>query len=400
MGGGERARYDLHGSAWKGRHEGRADVLEGPGYLYRPGHILLEDDQEYTADLVAHLEGQVGAVRHEELHEKVELAGLPIRAFQVPEGHDIPGLVERLRAHEHGKPVPNVGPNHVYCGAHEIDGGPWGIPEPAKPGEEPARDPDAAPPRVAILDTGFDHMVEHLHPALYHRLVAEGDEKPVDADGHLSREAGHGTFVAGIIMKLAPELRIRQVRVLDPAGVGDDVEVAHKLAMADAAVINLSFGGYTHGGRPPVVLATALAQLDDSVAVVAAAGNGNSPEPFWPAAFNRVIGVGALDTTGPEPRRAEFSNYGHWVDIYAPGVRVHSTYLNGSYQEPGKHLAHLEGWARWSGTSFAAPHVAALIARLVHGGLTARQAAHQVMASAKWHAGIGPVLLPVPEADE
>src|SRR5215469_7309611 len=120
MGGGDRARYDLHGSAWKGRHEGRADVLEGPGYLYRPGHILLEDDQEYTADLVAHLEGQVGAVRHEELHEKVELAGLPIRAFQVPEGHDIPGLVERLRAHEHGKPVPNVGPNHVYCGAHEI----------------------------------------------------------------------------------------------------------------------------------------------------------------------------------------------------------------------------------------------------------------------------------------
>jgi Subtilase family len=389
-------RYDLHGNAWKGHHEGHADVLEGPGYLYRPGHVLVEDEQEYTARIVAHLEGEVGATRHEELHEKIEMAGLPVRAFQVPVGCRIPDLVERLRAGDPGQPVPNVGPNHVFCGAHEIDAGPWGIPEPAMPEEEPAWDPDAAPPLVAIFDTGFDHMVEHLHPALYHRLVAEGDEKPVDADGHLSRDAGHGTFIAGIIMKLAPELRIRQVRVLDPAGVGDDVEVAHKLAMSDAAVINLSFGGYTHAGRPPVALATALAQLKGS-AVVAAAGNGNSSEPFWPAAFNRVIAVGAVDTTGADPRLAEFSNYGHWVDIYAPGVHVHSTYLDGVYQQPGTRLAHLEGWARWSGTSFAAPHVSAVIASLVHSGLTARQAAHRVLASAKWHSGIGPVLLlPVP----
>jgi subtilisin family serine protease len=75
-------------------------------------------------------------------------------------------------------------------------------------------------------------------------------------------------------------------------------------------------------------------------------------------------------------------------------VRVHSTYLDGVYQDPGKHLEHLKGWALWSGTSFAAPHVAAQIARLVHGGLTARQAAHQVLASARWEPGIGPVLIP------
>jgi subtilisin family serine protease len=195
-------------------------------------------------------------------------------------------------------------------------------------------------------------------------------------------------------MKLAPELRIRQVRVLDPAGVGDDATVAAGLALAREPVLNLSLGGYTHGGRPPVALAVALAQLDESVAVVAAAGNNASTEPFWPAAFKRVVGVGALDTTGAEPVRADFSDYGQWVDVYAPGVQVHSTYLDGTYLEADKHLAHLKGWASWSGTSFAAPQVAAEIARRVRDGVSARQAAHHVLGEAGWLPGVGPVIIP------
>jgi subtilisin family serine protease len=130
------------------------------------------------------------------------------------------------------------------------------------------------------------------------------------------------------------------------------------------------------------------------VAVVAAAGNNASPEPFWPAAFKRVVAVGALDATSDEPVRASFSNYGHWVDVYAPGERVHSMYLDGTYLEADKHLAHLKGWAQWSGTSFAAPHVAAEIARRVGDGVTARQAAHQVLGAARWLPGVGPVLIP------
>lgn len=135
------------------------------------------------------------------------------------------------------------------------------------------------------------------------------------------------------------------------------------VATASASVINLSLGGYTHGDQPPV----ALAQLDDSVVVVVAAGNDGSDEPFWPAAFKHVVAVGALDTTRGASRRADFSNYGHWVDIYAPGTSIHSTYLDGSYQEPDKHLTHLKGWASWSGTPFATPQVAAEIARRIRG---------------------------------
>ena len=58
-------------------------------------------------------------------------------------------------------------------------------------------------------------------------------------------------------------------------------------------------------------------------------------------------------------------------------------YLDGSYLEADKHLAHLKGWAHWSGTSFSAPHVAAEIAKRVRDGVSARQAAHQVLGAAK-----------------
>jgi subtilisin family serine protease len=395
MSDGNGARYDLHGSAWRGRtHEG-ADIRRGQGYLYRPGHILLEDDQEYTAAVADHLVKQAGAVPHDEFTAHFSHAGLPVRAFQVGEDEDIPALVERLREHEHGKPTPNVGPNHVFTGEYEYSGGPENDPEWARPSEEPTTGPHAGPPRVAVLDTGYDHAVKHLHPALEARLEYGGDEDSLVRAGFLAHEAGHGTFIAGIIMKHAPELRIRQVRVLDPAGVGDDVSVARGLARADStAVINLSLGGYTHGGRPPVALATALAQLSDSVAVVAAAGNNGSPEPFWPAAFKRVIAVGALDTTNGEITRASFSNYGHWVDVYAPGTNVHSTYLDGEYREKDKHLAHLAGWAVWSGTSFAAPQIAAEVAKRVRAGVTPRQAAYEFLSLARWYPGIGPVLIP------
>ena len=396
MSDGNGARYDLHGSAWRGSAEGHPTVLKGRGYLYRPGQILVEDDQDYTGRVVEHLVQHADAVPHEELMGHISQAGLPVRAFQVRVDEDIPALVERMREHDHGKPTPNVGPNHVFTGEYDYQGGPGNDPEPARPGEEPTAGPHAGPPRIAVLDTGYDDAVKHLHPALDARLEHAGDEDPVGSDGLLKHEAGHGTFIAGIIMKHAPELRIRQVRVLDPAGVGDDVTVARGLARADsAAVINLSLGGYTHGGRPPVALSTALGQLNDTVVVVAAAGNNGSPEPFWPAAFKRVIGVGALDTTGGKMRRADFSNYGHWVDVYAPGTDVHSTYLAGEYLEADKHLAHLAGWALWSGTSFAAPQVAAEIAKRVRTGVTARRASYEFLSLARWHPGIGPVLIPL-----
>jgi subtilisin family serine protease len=392
MSAASRARYDLNGDAWRGSADGHSTVLRGPGYLYRAGHVLVEDEQWFTSTTIGRLRA-VSATPHEELSASFSQAGLPVLAFQVPDEVHVPSLVDQLRQHEDGEATPNVGPNHVYTGEYEYEGGPSSDPEPAPKGNEDPMPEPYGPARIAILDTGFDLAVKHLHPGLAERLEHE-DEDPLASDGLLAHEAGHGTFVAGIIMKLAPELRIRQVRVLDPAGVGDDATIAAGLASVREAVINLSLGGYTHHGRPPVALAVALGQLDDSVVVVAAAGNNGSTEPFWPAAFKRVVAVGALDTTGDEPVRADFSNYGHWVDVYAPGTHVHSMFLDGSYLEADKHLAHMKGWAHWSGTSFAAPHVAAEIAKRVRDGMSARYAAHQVLAAATWLPGVGPIVIP------
>ena len=87
-------------------------------------------------------------------------------------------------------------------------------------------------------------------------------------------------------MRLAPQARIRQVKVLDPAGTGDDHTIAVGLARASAPVLNLSFGGYTHDDAPPVATGVALARCTgDDVVAVAAAGNNGQNRPFWPAAF-------------------------------------------------------------------------------------------------------------------
>jgi subtilisin family serine protease len=84
---------------------------------------------------------------------------------------------------------------------------------------------------------------------------------------------------------------------------------------------------------------------------------------------------------------AGFSNYGNWVDVYAPGMTVYSTYLQATWLLPNDAPPPrpMDGWATWSGTSFAAPQVAAAIANtLRQSGGTARQAAHTVLSQAQW----------------
>jgi subtilisin family serine protease len=124
--------------------------------------------------------------------------------------------------------------------------------------------------------------------------------------------------------------------------------------------------------------------------VVAAAGNNAQGRPFWPAAFKHVIAVGAVDTRKGDPTRAAFSNFGDWVDCCAPGVGVRSTYVTGDWRldAPGDDgsIEQFDGWACWSGTSFAAPQVtAAIAAKMLGTALTPRQAAHAVLAEATLH---------------
>jgi subtilisin family serine protease len=184
--------------------------------------------------------------------------------------------------------------------------------------------------------------------------------------------------------------------VLDPMGVGDDATIAAGLARASAPVINLSLGGYTHDDAPPVALGVALARYaGDDVVAVAAAGNHGQDRPFWPAAFKHVVSVGAMDWSDGAWQLAPFSNYGWWVDVYAPGVEVRSTYLQGVWQLPDETVPRpIHGYARWSGTSFAAPQVASLIAKAIPRAGNARRAAYAVLARARWEPRLGPAVAP------
>jgi subtilisin family serine protease len=143
-------------------------------------------------------------------------------------------------------------------------------------------------------------------------------------------------------------------------------------------VINLSLGGYTHDNIAPIAIGQALDKLNPATVVVAAAGNRSDVRPEWPASFKRVIAVAALDEEG---RRAEFSNYGEWIDMCAPGSNIVSIFP--PFQGSGCHWPQKDifdaGAAVWSGTSFAAPKVAGAIAALMtYRGISAGEAAYHL----------------------
>ncbi len=276
--------------------------------------------------------------------------------------------------------------------------------------------PPATGVTVGVIDTGLVLDGAHKpHPWFGdHVSFREEDGDPLgqgrgDADehGYLADADGHGTFVTGLILREAPTARVTMCGVLDksensssdtPLGDDDDQRVAEavrSLALdPDVQVINLSFGGGVFES-PPTKLDKALQELDHRVAVVAAAGNGAGDEPVYPAAFGfpRVISVGALDERrlvppGATPPRAAFSNYGNWVKAYAGGVQVLGPFVY--FDETGGDVyglrppQHFRGWARWSGTSFAAATVSGRIAQTaIERGITGAQAAKAVLGESR-----------------
>ena len=296
-----------------------------------------------------------------------------------------------------------VAPNHVFVGEASainfmgeprIQGGPGSTVRPATP---PAALPqrttqpgDGKGVRIAVLDTGmFEH--EWLKGAVQ-TAPSSADVWDADSDGYGDAEAGHGTFIAGLIRQVAPSASVYAVKVLNSHGVGDDLGVAKAMERlpADVNIVNLSLGGYTDKNVPPLAIATATAALGENRIVVAAAGNHAATRPFWPAAFEPVLAIGAVDEKDGAWHRAEYSNYGSWVDATARGSNLESTFTRemtkfalGSAPSPFDPIITFEGWATWDGTSFATPIAAAMIARtMTRSGLPASEAQTKLLTNA------------------
>lgn len=233
-------------------------------------------------------------------------------------------------------------------------------------------------PQILVLDTGLrthdakGAAVEHpqltcarLHsPWMRNATVGavdDEDEYDDDQSRTLDFEAGHGTFITGIIQQICPDAEVHVAGVLSSFGDGDvdTVVAAFERALTTAGpfdIVVMSLGGYMSdddGG----LFEAALGRLVGDGLGVAAAGNQSTSRPYFPAASPSIVGVGALG----QADKAWFTNFGGWVDACAPGIDVVSTFFLGD--PAGLDEAPFTGWARWSGTSFSAPKVAAVVAQ-------------------------------------
>ena len=209
---------------------------------------------------------------------------------------------------------------------------------------------------VAVVDTGVDLD----HNEFKGRIVKGYDF--VDNDHFADDLNGHGTHVAGTIAAandsigitgVAYNSKIMPIRVLDEFGRGylSDVTKGIRFASDNGAdIINLSVGSTYHSRS--LYEAIKYANNKGSV-VVMAAGNSGSAYPTFPAIYsmNYGISVGAVDITND---LATFSNMAgiNYLDyVTAPGVNIYSSVPN-------------NGYAFFSGTSMATPHVSGLAALL------------------------------------
>jgi subtilisin family serine protease len=177
--------------------------------------------------------------------------------------------------------------------------------------------------------------------------LVDGDPDPTeernglddDGDGQRDEGFGHGTFVASLVLAVAPDARILPIRVLDTDCVGHASLLASAITMAadrGAHVINLSAGMAT---RAKVVEDAIGSARSRGVWVVVASGNTGVEDVHFPAALSNAESVTSVDG---QDRRSPFASFGSEVDLAAPGQDLLGAFPEGS------------GTAWWSGTSFSA----------------------------------------------
>lgn len=279
--------------------------------------------------------------------DRLELIGAEIARFAVPASLTIEQAREQI-----GQLVPGAlfDANHLYrpgelpcgdntCAAFEMIG--WHF----------AAHRCSSPTALGMIDTSVntDHAALQGVDIEAFSTIAEG-RKPASAL--------HGTAIAILlagrkdtrtpglldgVRLVAAEAFHRDASGQDGADAYDVARAISMLAERDLGVINLSFTGPEN----QILRRVVAAALDKGVLLVAAAGNaGPRSNPLYPAAFDGVVAVTAIDSRQRVYRQA---NAGDYIDFAAPGVRIWTA-------------ASISGGRFRSGTSYAAPFVAAALA--------------------------------------
>ncbi|MFJ3335071.1 S8/S53 family peptidase [Streptomyces sp. NPDC086766] len=394
-------------------------------FFYEKGVVLARDGEEarLVEDTVrTHFTEATGLTADHVRRASPETNRTGVTRIQVGDpGHGDRGgdravahALRALRTHEGRAGRRLVSRNHVVSVAVNACPGDEPVPAALTQGTNPAPagtpyDPDGAV-GVLVIDTGLMHDYRSL-PLLAH-VRGDHQVRECDDQGILQQYVGHGTFIAGLVAAVAPSTDITVRGTLNDAGAVLESDFGHKLFEAVDEhgwpdLISLSAG--TSNGRTDGLLGVQsfMEELRDrGTLLVAAAGNNASATPFWPAAYadlpdfaDSVLSVGAL--RGDGEHGACFSNHGAWVKVYAPGERLtsaltgfrkpvpyvyqHSTYdacrfgftyactcqyprhtgVLSEGREAGSGKADqvmFEGFAHWSGTSFATPVAAGMVA--------------------------------------
>ena len=245
---------------------------------------------------------------------------------------------------------------------------------------------------VAIIDTGVDLNHPDLQGRIWKDKNCKNDNEYLCMGKNFLSptqaafdDKGHGTHVAGIIAANDNNIGIKgvttsnvKIMALKVLSKKTQDYVYNRKYMSDyfadainfavkkgADVINMSVG------FPALVLTPKFKQavkgaLMNEVPIVVAAGNNNKNIPVFPCSLKGVICVGAIDQTGTIP---EFSNYGHMIDILAPGNGIISTYpisdiSNETVGPIESRILRKAGYEIKKGTSQAAPFISGIIASI------------------------------------
>jgi subtilisin family serine protease len=373
----------------------------GVSYMYAEGHLVVREE---------HL-GRVRELLPQPCTaERITNGIMLVRMSEDPSGQQptVPDLLGRID-NELGEGIAT--PNHVLTAAEGVlRPCPATEPQEVYDGIEPSPSVDVDNGGTGVLvyvaDTGLLHGAAANAPWLD---GVRGDPDPLpkplpDGTQPIPPYAGHGTFVAGVLRCVAPRADVFVGNIFNTAGSALETDFVRKLDAAlnhGVDIFNLSVTSTTRNDLPMLTFAAWLERVRSYKGVVCtvAAGNSDSRVPEWPAAFPGTVSVGALAADWHS--RADFSNFGGWVDVYAPGRGLINAYATGTYTCRIPPYVGQErkfyGMARWSGTSFSTPIVTGLIAaRMSRTGENGREAAHALLAEARAHAipGVGAVLLP------